>query len=131
MLLSDNNGFPVTETIPKPLLVFDPSGTRKDDWNERGIKKNGPYDQRTFSPKQLRITVVCQAKHEGQVDRFIAKFLDGMPEVLTGQSRIARYGDGFLRRFALEKPSVSFFTAQSAQAEDLLGGEPPGTGTGD
>ena len=43
-----------------------------------------------------------------------------MPEVLTGQSRIARYGDGFLRRFALEKPSVSFFTAQSAQAEDYL-----------
>ena len=41
MLLSGNNGFPVNETIPKPLLVFDPSGTRKDDWNERGIKKTG------------------------------------------------------------------------------------------
>jgi hypothetical protein len=120
MLVSGNKGFPVTEIIPKPFLVFDPSGTRKDDWNERGIKSNGPYDQRTFSPKQLRIAVICQAKYEGQVDRFIAKFLDGMPEALTGQSRSARYGDGFLRRFALEKPSVRFFTAQSAKAKDYL-----------
>src|SRR5216684_1391391 len=52
LLASDQkNIFPTTEIIPKPFLVFDPSGTRKDDWNERGIKKSGPYDQRTFSPK--------------------------------------------------------------------------------
>lgn len=119
-LLSSNDGrFPKTETIAKPTLVFDPSSLRKDDWNERGLKKNGPYDQRTFSPKNLRIAVICQANHEGQVDRFIAKFLDGMPEVLTGQ--YARYGDGFLRRFNLDKPSVTFFTAKSPSATDYLG----------
>jgi hypothetical protein len=45
------NLFPATEIIPRPFLVFDPSGTRKDDWNERGIKKNGPYDQRHSARK--------------------------------------------------------------------------------
>jgi hypothetical protein len=110
--------FPATEIMPKPYLVFDPSGTRKDDWNERGIKKNGPYDQRTFSPKKLNIAVICQAKHEGQVDRFVAKFLDGMPNVNSGKNGIARYADGFLRRFYLERPNVTFFTTKTPAADD-------------
>jgi hypothetical protein len=117
LLTSKNSQFPATETIPKPTLVFDPSGTRKDDWNERGIKKNGPFDRQTFSPKKLRIAVVCQAKYEGQTDRFVAKFFDGMPNVLTGQNKQARYGDGFLRRFALDKPVIDFFIAQGSSAD--------------
>jgi len=119
LLSSDQKGiFPATEIMPKPTLVFDPSGSRKDDWNERGLKKNGPYDQRTFTPKKLNIAVVCQAKHEGQVDRFVAKFLDGMPNIKSGQNGVARYGDGFLRRFHLEKPRVSFFTTRGASVAD-------------
>lgn len=53
-----------SETIKRPNLVFDPSGTRTDTWNEGGLDRNGPYDQRTFSPKQLRIAVLCQADYE-------------------------------------------------------------------
>jgi hypothetical protein len=120
MLSTGAVGFPSTEMIAKPYLLFDPSGTRKDDWNERGLKKNGPYDQLTFSPKQLRIAVVCQARHEGRVDAFVAKFLDGMPNALTGKNREARYGDGLLRRFALGKPQISFFTAAGSTAEHYL-----------
>jgi hypothetical protein len=120
LISTGNQDFPTIEIIPKPVLVFDPSGTRKEDWNERGLKKNGPFDQRTFSPKRLRIAVVCQGKYEGQVDRFVAKFLDGMPETLIGKNKVARYGDGLLRRFCLEKPSVAFFTAESSTARDYL-----------
>ena len=107
--------FPCTETIKKPPLVFDPAGTRKDVWNERGIKANGPYDQRTFTPKKLNIAVICQSRYEGQVDTFMAKFLDGMPDVKTGPQgrQQARYGDGFLRRYHLEKANVQHFTANS------------------
>lgn len=105
--------FPAVETIPKPVLVFDPAGTRTSTWNEGGIKRHGPYDQRTFSPKKLNIAVICQARLEGQVDAFVAKFLDGMPDVLTGSgnNQKARYGDGFQRRFQLEKANVQTFTA--------------------
>jgi len=120
LLSSRSSSFPKTENISPPTLLFDPSGTRKDAWKERGLKENGPFDQRTFSPKQLRIAVVCQARHEGRVDGFLAKFLEGMPRVLTGAKKEARFGDGFLRRFQLDKPSVSYFTTVGASAEDYL-----------
>lgn len=120
MLTTGDRSFPASETVDRPILVFDPSGARKDNWNERGLKKSGPYDQRTFSPKNLRIAVICQARHEGRVDGFMAKFLDGMPNALTGKNKEARYGDGLLRRFCLDKPSVSFFTAVGSSANDYL-----------
>jgi hypothetical protein len=115
LLDQSQDGFPLTEVIKKPSLVFDPSGARTDVWNERGIKSNGPYDQRTFTPKKLNIAVICQSRHEGQVDAFVAKFLEGMPDVLTGQkgNQQARFGDGFLRRYHLEKANVQNFTALS------------------
>ena len=78
-------GFPKLEYIKKPTLVFDPAGTRTTDFAESGLKKHGPYDQQTHTPKKLRIVVVCEARSEGQVDAFVAKFLNGMPNVLTGQ----------------------------------------------
>lgn len=120
MVSSRDEDFPQSELMPKPVLVFDPSSSRKDEWSERGLKMSGPYDQRTFSPKKLNIAVICQAKHEGQVDRFVAKFLDGMPNTVSGKNNVARYGDGFIRRFHLEKPKVSFFTTPSASASDYV-----------
>ena len=119
LLAQKDNNFPKTELIKKPSLVFDPAGTRNDDWSERGIKANGPYDQRSFSPKNLNIAVICQARHEGQVESFVAKFLDGMPDVKTGSKgkERARYADGFLRRFQLEKPNVQTFTASTGTLE--------------
>jgi hypothetical protein len=60
-----------------------------------------------LSPKQLRIAVVCQAKHEGCIDSFLAKFLDGIPAASSGSRRVPRYGDGFVRRLALGKPRVT------------------------
>ncbi|WP_059568614.1 argonaute/piwi family protein [Burkholderia vietnamiensis] len=109
-----------TETLPKPHLVFDPSGTRIDRWNERGLDAHGPYDQRTFTPKQLRIAVICQLPYEGQVDAFLAKFLDGLPDVKTGYGDRARapYAKGFIRRYGLEKPKVSTFATKGATAKD-------------
>ncbi len=115
LLDSKQDSFPTSEMIEGPSLVFDPSGMRTDHWSERGLKANGPYDQRTFTPKKLNIAVICQARHEGQVEAFVAKFLDGMPDVKTGRRgyEIARYGDGFLRRFQLERPNVQNFTTSN------------------
>lgn len=109
-----------TEVLPKPYLVFDPSGTRTGRWNQGGLDAHGPYDQRTFSPKQLRIAVICQAPYEGQVDGFLAKFLDGLPDVVTGfgDRATAPYAKGFIRRYGLEKPKISTFTTNGASARD-------------
>ena len=109
-----------SETIQRPALVFDPSGTRTDRWNERGLDANGPYDQRTFAPKKLRIAVVCQAAYEGQVEEFLAKFLDGLPEIKTGSGDRVRapYAKGFIRRYALEAPKLQVFAVSGASARD-------------
>ena len=116
LLDSTRVDFPSSEMIQKPSLVFDPSGTRTDHWSERGIKTHGPYDQRTFTPRKVNIAVICQARHEGQVEAFVAKFLDGMPDVKIGPRgrEVARYGDGFLRRFHLERPNVQTFTTNGS-----------------
>jgi hypothetical protein len=109
-----------TEVIQKPLLVFDPDGTRTDRWNERGLDQHGPYDRRSFTPKQLRIAVVCQALYEGQVDAFLAKFLDGLPDIQTGKGEWVRtpYAKGFVRRYMLESAKITVFAARGSRAGD-------------
>ena len=111
-----------SESIRRPYLVFDPSGTRTDVWNERGLDRNGPYDQRTFTPKQLRIAILCQAAYEGQVDAFLAKFLDGLPAIRTGSGEQSRapYEKGFIRRYALEAPKVQTFTIRGHSVQDYV-----------
>ncbi|MGO7446469.1 hypothetical protein ACC668_17455 [Rhizobium ruizarguesonis] len=111
LLGSNGRLFPSQELIEKPSLMFDPSGSRKDDWAERGLKTHGPYDEKVFSPKSLKIAVVCQARLEGRVDEFVAKFLDGMPKVVQQGKSFARYGDGFVKRFRFNKPTVHYFLA--------------------
>lgn len=116
--------FPKYEIAHKPLLIFDPSGRpeRTDTWNERGLDKNGPYDQRSFTPTKPKIAIICQASKEGQVDQFIYKFLEGMPNIIVGKgnNKRAPYSKGFIRRFAVEKPEVKFFTAQNSKASSYL-----------
>jgi hypothetical protein len=110
--------FPRYEVVAKPVLVFDPGGSRTDTWNERGIDKHGPYDQRYFTPKGLRIPVICQAQAQGQVEQFLHKFLEGMPQVNVGAAGSDRrpYEKGFVRRYELERPEVEIFTASGATA---------------
>ncbi|NSZ05837.1 hypothetical protein G6M14_05595 [Agrobacterium tumefaciens] len=117
LLSSSGRAFPSQEVIEKPSLVFDPNGSRKDDWAERGLKTHGPYDEMVFSPKNLNIAVVCQSRLEGRVDGFIAKFLDGMPKVLTQGKGYPRFGDGFIKRFRLNKPVVHYFLAEGTSED--------------
>jgi argonaute-like protein len=118
----EDQWFPRRETIRKPVLIFDPRGSRTDTWNERGLDKNGPYDQRFFTPKQPRIAVICQAEAQGQVEQFLDKFLEGLPSVLTGRGNFARapYSKGFIRRYALENVHIEVFPTENASAEAYL-----------
>ena len=76
---------------------------------------NGPYDQRTFTPKKLNNRGDLSGAARGPGGRVRAKFLDGMPDVKTGRRghETPRYGDGLLRRFHLERPNVRTFTTTS------------------
>ena len=52
-LMTSRHEFPSMEVIQSPVMVFDPTGSRTDTWNERGLQQHGPYDQRTYTPKVL------------------------------------------------------------------------------
>lgn len=122
LLNSKNPTFPPQRSFDKPAFLFDPGGTRKQRWAEEGLRQNGPYDQRWFSPKALKIAVVCQARYEGRVDEFIAKFLEGIPDYKTGRrgNERAPYGDGFIRRFKLDRPAIRYFTADGDGIENYV-----------
>ncbi len=120
--VSGREWFPRHEVIQKPILVFDPAGSRTDIWNERGIDSHGPYDQRSFTPKRPRIVVICQAGAQGQVEQFLHKFLEGLPSVVTGFGERSRapYAKGFIRRYALEQAHLEVFPAKDARSESYL-----------
>ena len=107
--------FPCVEVIAKPDLVFDPSGTRTDTWNQRGLDRHGPYDRRTFSPKAPNVAVVCQDANQGQVEQWAARFLEGMPGVGDGKGGAA-YEKGFVRRYDFQHAKTTTFTAPGADA---------------
>lgn len=118
---SKGDWFPRTEILGKPTLVFDPSGAHTDTWSQRGIDSYGPYDQRDFTPRRPNIAVICQAQHQGETSEFVARFLDGMPEVRKpgrdGMADLVPYGKGFVRRFALTRARVDTFVAQAPDAD--------------
>lgn len=108
-LLSTNDaGFPLREVMERPHYIFDPSGRRTHRWGQGGLDKHGPYDRVMFTPKRLRIAIVCQARHQGRVEQFIAKFFEGEPQ--------GPYSKGFVRRFMLERPDVHVFRARAPTA---------------
>ena len=110
-----SNNFPKYEIIYKPQLIFDPSGMRKDTWNQRGLDDHGPYDQNVFSPTKPRIAVICQKNLKGRVEEFLSKFFDGMPNVKVGygENKKAPYSKGFIKRFCLDDVEVEYFLTEN------------------
>ena len=109
-LISTHRRFPRHEIVAKPALIFDAGGNRTNRWNQGGLDKYGPFDRYQFNPKQLRIAVVCQKDRQGRVEQFVEQLLQGIPNS-------QRYGVGFLRRFALERPYVQVFGAENASVK--------------
>lgn len=110
--------FPAGEDLPKPLFVFDPGGARTGTWHQGGLDANGPYDRRTFTPKVPKIVVVCQAVAQGQVEQWLAEFLDGLPTATVGGKgrESAPYRQGFTRRFQLQDTRTKVFTTATPDA---------------
>lgn len=105
-----NRNFERTQPFSKPILIFDPSYTRVNKWNEYGLDQHGPFDRAMFTPKSPNIVVICNSTKKGSVEKFINKLLHGLPSVYVGKNKSrAPYGKGLIRRFYLDKPVIKFF----------------------
>lgn len=110
-----------TRTLEKPHLVFSPSGAQTSAHPQRELDRIGPYDQRDFTPKGIRIAVICQERHQGETSRCVGAYLDGMPDATlpgrNGYPPNAMFPNGLIGRFRMGKPTVETFTASSASAD--------------
>jgi hypothetical protein len=109
-----------TKVLEKPHLVFSPSGIQTRAHAQRELDRIGPYDQRDFTPKALRIAVICQERHQGETSRCVGAFLDGLPDATlpgrNGYPPSAMFPNGLIGRFRMGQPTVETFTASSASA---------------
>jgi hypothetical protein len=118
-LLSDASKglFPRLEVTPKPVYIFDPTGTKTDTWHDRGLGEHGPYTAKVFTPNRPKLCVVCQRRHKGQVEQFLHKFINGIklpppPSTYRGKPQKNYFEKGFLRKYALQDVTYEFFIAE-------------------
>lgn len=110
----ENDWLPDVNTFQKPVLVFDPGGNHTDKWNERGLRTYGPYDQSYFSPQRPQIAVICEEQEQGQVETFLRSLLNG---ISTSGGNRSPFKEGFVRRYALDKPELSIYTTPDRRPE--------------
>jgi Piwi domain len=118
-LLNDTSKklFPALETAPKPIYIFDQTGSKTDTWNDRGLEQHGPYTSKVFTPNRPRLCVICQKSQKGRVEQFLHKFINGI--VLTppspgyrGKPQRNYFEKGLLRKYALQDVTYDFFVAE-------------------
>jgi hypothetical protein len=109
-LVSMSGDFPQHELMQKPDMIFDAGGRRTHRWPQGGLDAHGPFDSYQFTPKQLNVAVICQARVQGRVEQFVRKLLHGLPS--------SDASGGFLRRFRLDRPFVRIFSTPTADAAD-------------
>lgn len=84
--------------------VFDPRGAKLHDRNDAGLVRHGPYSSRTSFNSSPRICVVAEASKQGEVERFLYKFLEGVEGSV--------FGRGFRGMFAMNPKQPTFFLAR-------------------
>lgn len=109
-----DKSFPAAQKAPRPVFVFDPTGTNTDEIKPRGLDTFGPYSSKNFTPTRPRICVVCQSAHKGRVEAFLHKFFHGVPGKPGTKAPFAK---GLIRQYAFEDVSTEFFTAADDSAD--------------
>jgi hypothetical protein len=120
-LLSDPSKglFPKLESAPKPIYIFDQTGSKTDTWNDNGLNQYGPYTAKVFTPNRPRLCVVCQKAQKGRVEQFLHKFINGIvlpppSPNYRGKAQRNYFEKGLLRKYALQDVSYEFFVADDA-----------------
>jgi hypothetical protein len=98
------NTFWPTRTASRITYVFDPRGVKLSDRNAEGLQRHGPYSSRTSFNPSPRICVVAEASEQGEIERFLYKFFEGIDGTI--------YAKGFRGLFAMNPKQPTFFLAR-------------------
>ncbi len=78
--ISNNSILPSNSfRIYEPTFIFDDDDTQKDKNPYFGLESFGPADKTQFSPKNLNVLVVCNAKNRNNFTTFVANLSKGVP----------------------------------------------------
>jgi hypothetical protein len=102
------------ENAPRPIYIFDQTGSKSDTWNDRGLNQYGPYTAKVFTPNRPRLCVVCQKAQKGRVEQFLHKFINGI--AYRGRVQRNYFEKGLLRKYALQDVTYEFCVAEDASA---------------
>lgn len=99
-----------------PTYIFSLREDKIDTYADRGLKKYGPYDSITYTPKTPNIAVICKKTDRGIVTEFLKKFEQGLPSIKSGH--FEPYGQGFVRKFKLSSINWSVYEFNSDCKDD-------------
>ena len=112
----DSADFPRVEQSWGPTYVFDPSGSRTDTWHDRGLDKHGPYDRQNFTPESPKIAVICNSHHRGEVELFLKKLEEGLPQIQLRNDRRNPFAKGIKRKYQLRSCHFDFYEVENDSA---------------
>ena len=119
---AEKGRFPLLESTPKPIYVFDQAASKTATWNDGGLNQHGPYTAKVFTPTRPKLCVICQKSQKGRLEQFLHKFINGIslpssPQQKGGKSPVNYFEKGFLRKYALQDVTYEFFFAENRSPE--------------
>lgn len=96
--------------VPKPTYVYDPAKTKTHNWHNGGLNLFGPFDLESFHRKNPRVVVITPKNYQGEVEKFLNSFKNGIP----GKGY---YQQGFVRKYHLNDMTFDFVTFDSDSAD--------------
>ena len=100
--LGDSSGLKLSY-FKRPDFVFHPTGNKTYSQHDDGLNQFGPFDAEFFPKKTPRIIVVTPKQYQGQVEVFVRRFQDGIPNS-------TRFAKGFVRKYHLNGCDIKLAT---------------------
>lgn len=118
LLTSEHVDFPDLIRAPKPIYTFDSVGKTADKWQDRGLRKHGPYSRDALTQRSYKVCVICNASHLEMTRRFMERFLHGIPSTARGKQNT--FSDGFTSRYRIPEIEVDYFPAKNNSPEEYM-----------
>ena len=114
--------FPELVAAPRPVYVFDHTGSQTSEWHDQGLNRYGPYTAHVQTLAPPTICVICQRSQRGQVDQFLRKFFFHGVQIPPSPRYLGKppknyFDRGFCQKYALEQIRYEYFLAEGSSVD--------------
>ena len=116
LLDSASRDFPKLVKAPRPVYVFDQTGTKTAEWHDGGLNEYGPYTANVGSMRSPSICVICQKSYKAKVDQVLRTFFFNGVTISQSRPRTRApknyYKEGFCKKYRLSTVQYEYFLAE-------------------